>query len=137
MRTTITPPPNGPRNPPRYRAARARRSRTHRVGTSGRHGRRTGSQTSGGPHRSATVQAPRPAHEAGDVLVGHSGRRVGRDEQRRRAPRGGPGVAGVVEGIVDPRRRTVTRMTVDGVELPVSGPGWRGEGEKRRPNGQT
>ena len=34
---------------------------------------------------SATVQAARPALEAGDVLVGHPGRRVGRDEQRRRA----------------------------------------------------
>ncbi len=89
MRTTITPPPNGPRNPPRYSAARARRSRpragrSREVGTFGRHGRRTGSQTSGARRRSATVQAARPALEARDVLVGHPGRRVGRDEQRRR-----------------------------------------------------
>src|SRR4051794_15259933 len=135
--TTSTPPPNGPRKPPRYSAARAIRSRealgaalTRRQGVEAAF-RPTGCQTSG------AGEVAREALETRRRVVAEADRGVGRDEQRRRRPRGRPGVARVVESVVDPRHRAVAGVPLDRAELPVSGARRHGEGEKRRSNGQA
>ena len=118
MRTTITPPPNGPRNPPRYSAACASRSRrpsgaaAHEAG-GGRSGAMRADSVADGRRRAAVSgPAARPKRSRrATCVVGHPDRRIGHDEQRRGAPRRRPGVARGVEGVVDPGRRTVARVT--------------------------
>ena len=141
MRTTITPPPNGPRNPPRYSAARARRSSPAAGAAHARSGRSGAMSAGQGRRRPARPTGQRPSRPraqrsrratcssviptAGSVATSRVGAVAG----------GRPGVARRVERVVDPRRRTVTRMTVDGLELPVR---WSAVGaEKVRNGGRT
>src|SRR3954447_21946888 len=151
IRTTRTPPPNGPRNPPRYSAARATRSRADGPSLTRSAGvrapsRPTGCQTpSGQPRASVRAHACSPATSQrrppgpGAAAVFAPGRRrgLGRDEQRRRTPGGAPGVAGVVERVVDPGQGTAAGVALDRPELPVDVRLWWLEGDKRGTNGQT